>query len=46
MLELEPVEARPAVRIPRQSEDRNETVIRFAPLSGILSGAVAALLLH
>ena len=40
MLELEPIEARPAVRIPRQSEDRNETVVRFAPLSGILSGPI------
>ena len=40
MLELDPIEARPAVRIPRQSEDRNETVIRFAPLSGILSGPI------
>jgi phage shock protein A len=40
MLELEPIEARPAVRIPRQQEDRNETVVRFAPLSGILSGPI------
>ena len=40
MLELEPIEARPAVRIPRQSEDRNETAVRFAPLSGILSGPI------
>ena len=36
MSELEPIEARPAIRIPRQSEDRNETVVRFAPISGIL----------
>jgi len=40
MLEFEPIEARPAVRIPRQTEDRNETTIRFAPLSGILSGPI------
>src|SRR5436190_17688389 len=40
MSELEPIEARPAIRIPRQSEDRNETTISFAPLSGILSGPI------
>jgi phage shock protein A len=40
MSELEPIEARPAIRIPRQTEDRNETVVRFAPLSGILSGPI------
>ena len=40
MPELEPIVAQPAVRIPRQSEDRNETTIRFAPLSGILSGPI------
>jgi phage shock protein A len=40
MPELEPIVAVPAVRIPRQSEDRTETSIRFAPLSGILSGPI------
>ncbi len=40
MPELEPIVAVPAVRIPRQSEDRNETSVRFAPLSGILSGPI------
>ncbi|MCL6741026.1 PspA/IM30 family protein [Sphingomonas sp. RB56-2] len=40
MPELEPIEARPAIRIPRQDEDRNETTISFAPLSGILSGPI------
>jgi phage shock protein A len=40
MLEFEPIEARPAVRIPRQTEDRNETTISFAPLAGILSGPI------
>ena len=40
MPELEPIEARPAIRIPRQSEDRNETFVSFAPLSGILSGPI------
>ena len=40
MSELEPIEARPAIRIPRQAEDRNETSVRFAPLSGILSGPI------
>ena len=40
MSELEPIEARPAIRIPRQSEERNETTISFAPLSGILSGPI------
>ena len=40
MPELEPIEARPAIRIPRQTEDRDETTIRFAPLSGILSGPI------
>ena len=40
MPELEPIVAVPAVRIPRQSEDRIETTVRFAPLSGILSGPI------
>ena len=40
MSELEPIEARPAIRIPRPADDRNETTIRFAPLSGILSGPI------
>jgi phage shock protein A len=40
MLELEPIVARPAVRIPRQAEAGSETTIRFAPLSGILSGPI------
>lgn len=40
MPELEPIVAQPAVRIPRQSDDRNETIISFAPLSGILSGPI------
>jgi phage shock protein A len=40
MPELEPIEARPAVRIPRQAESGPETTIRFAPLSGILSGPI------
>ena len=41
MPEFEPIEARPAIRIPRpQEETGQETVIRFAPLSGILSGPI------
>ena len=41
MPEFEPIEARPAIRIPRQQEDAGqETTIRFAPLSGILSGPI------
>jgi phage shock protein A len=40
MPELEPIVAQPAVRIPRQSDDRTETTVRFAPLSGILSGPI------
>ena len=40
MPELEPIEARPAVRIPRQTEAGSETSIRLAPLSGILSGPI------
>jgi phage shock protein A len=40
MPELEPIEARPAVRIPRQTEAGSETTIRLAPLSGILSGPI------
>ena len=40
MPELEPIEARPAIRIPRQTETGNETGISFAPLSGILSGPI------
>lgn len=40
MPELEPIVAVPAVRILRQSEDRTETTVRFAPLSGILSGPI------
>ena len=40
MPELEPIVARPAVRMPRQPEAGSETTIRFAPLSGILSGPI------
>jgi len=40
MPELEPIVARPAVRIPRQPEAGSETTVRFAPLSGILSGPI------
>jgi phage shock protein A len=40
MSDLEPIVAVPAVRIPRQSDDRNEATIRLAPLSGILSGPI------
>lgn len=40
MPELEPIVAVPAVRIPRQTEDRNEATVRFAPLAGILSGPI------
>jgi phage shock protein A len=41
MPEFEPIEARPAIRIPRQQEEAGqETTIRFAPLSGILSGPI------
>ena len=44
MLDFEPIEARPAVRIPRQSDQPQETnqgnVVRFAPLAGILSGPI------
>jgi phage shock protein A len=40
MSELEPIVARPAVRIPRQTETGSETTIRFSPLSGILSGPI------
>jgi phage shock protein A len=40
MPELEPIEARPAIRIPRQAEAGQETSISFAPLSGILSGPI------
>ena len=40
MPELEPIEARPAIRIPRQAEAGSETTVRFAPLSGILSGPI------
>ena len=40
MPELEPIVAVPAVRIPRQTEDRNEAVSRLAPLGGILSGPI------
>src|SRR4029450_3758577 len=40
MPDLEPIVAQPAVRIPRETEDRMETTIRFAPLSGILSGPI------
>src|ERR671912_708617 len=39
MPEFEPIEARPAIRIPRQTEAGQET-IRFAPLAGILSGPI------
>jgi len=40
MPELEPIVARPAVRIPRQTEAGQEATISFAPLSGILSGPI------
>ena len=40
MPELEPIEARPAIRIPRQAEAGSEATISFAPLSGILSGPI------
>ena len=40
MPELEPIVARPAVRIPRQAESRTETSISFAPFAGILSGPI------
>ena len=40
MHELEPIVAQPAVRITRQTEDRTEATISFAPLSGILSGPI------
>jgi len=40
MPEFEPIEARPAIRIPRQTEAGQETTIRLAPLSGILSGPI------
>ncbi|MGI8931019.1 MAG: PspA/IM30 family protein [Sphingomicrobium sp.] len=40
MLDFEPIEARPAVRIPRPADEPQETVVRFAPLAGILSGPI------
>jgi phage shock protein A len=40
MPELEPIVARPAIRIPRQTEAGQETTIRLSPLSGILSGPI------
>ena len=40
MLDFEPIEARPAVRIPRPAADTQETMVRFAPLAGILSGPI------
>jgi phage shock protein A len=39
MPEFEPIEARPAIRIPRQTEAGQET-IRLTPLAGILSGPI------
>ena len=41
MPELEPIEARPAVRIPRQDGQADATTtVRFAPLAGLLSGPI------
>lgn len=40
MPELEPIVARPAIRIPRQTDAGSETTISLAPLSGILSGPI------
>ncbi len=40
MLELDPIEARPAVRIPRPAERQDEATVRFAPLAAILSGPI------
>ena len=40
MLDFDPIEARPAVRIPRSAGETQETMVRFAPLAGILSGPI------
>ncbi len=40
MPELEPIVAVPAVRIPRQTDDRIDSGSRLAPLGGILSGPI------
>ena len=40
MPEFEPIVAVPAVRIPRQTEDRMEAGSRFVALGGILSGPI------
>ena len=40
MLDFDPIEARPAVRIPRPADETQETAVRFAPLAGILSGPI------
>ncbi|QDP19891.1 phage shock protein PspA [Sphingomonas xanthus] len=40
MPELEPIVARPAVRIARPTDAGTETSIRLAPLAGILSGPI------
>ena len=40
MLDFEPIEARPAVRMPRPADETQDTVVRFAPLAGILSGPI------
>ncbi len=40
MPELEPIVARPAVRIARPADHREAATVRFAPLAGILSGPI------
>ena len=40
MPDFEPIEARPAVRMPRPAERQEEATVRFAPLASILSGPI------
>ena len=40
MLDFEPIEVRPALRMPRPADETQETVVRFAPPAGILSGPI------
>ena len=40
MPDFEPIEARPAVRMPRPADRQEEATVRFAPLASILSGPI------
>ena len=40
MPDFDPIEARPAVRIPRPADPQDQATVRFAPLASILAGPI------